>query len=413
MEQLERYPSYVVSVANALSNSTQPLSMDALVDKVRGQRPISKGVRSAVYRAIKQLYQAVPVAPGQYGWLSHLLRDNVFRHPLAGDEARRGFLLLDELEHAVFFPQFFQTHRPDSRYLTIELLGGPTLRAVAAVERRTWSLRLGQPFAEWIDEMGGQGRDDIIIMVGDALAGEYVLRLQPREVRDEDSIRDRSLQVALAAEEYVADSRRTEKTVPTWELAAMLIGRGLFAEPTPPDDLHMVLQRYSMLALSNGQGYMIKDRFDAGSERAAQRTPRATAIDDPFGPPLWQPDDDEGDETYEGEEGDAVTGSRYQPEFLDDDGGDDSCQDYEEYLEQYQESGLPGGPLSHGDYHLLEAELEMLVSLEQEFGYLLPEQQTRVEELADRLFIDPDALRSSEQDSPDEGDLDGPTYWQN
>jgi len=55
----------------------------------------------------------------------------------------------------------------------------------------------------------------------------------------------------------------------------------------------------------------------------------------------------------------------------------------------------------------------MLVSLEQEFGYLLPEQQTRVDDLADRLFIDPDALLSDEQDSPDEGDYDGPTYWQN
>ena len=112
MEQSERYPSYVVSVANALSTSVQPLTVDALVEKVRGQRPTSKGVRSAVYRALKQLYQAVPVGEGQYGWLTHLLQGNVFRHPLSAEEARRGFLMLDELEHAVFFPQFFQTHRP-------------------------------------------------------------------------------------------------------------------------------------------------------------------------------------------------------------------------------------------------------------------------------------------------------------
>ena len=69
-------------------------------------------------------------------------------------------------------------------------------------------------------------------------------------------------------------------------------------------------------------------------------------------------------------------------------------------------------PLSHSDYHLLEAELEMLISLEQEFGYLMPDQQTRVDELADRLFIDPDVLRSSEQDAADD-DFDGPQFWQN
>ena len=116
MEQSERYPSYAVSVARALSMSTQPLSVDAIVEKVRGQRPVSSSVRTGVYRALKQLYQAVPVGNEQYGWLTHLLHNNIFRHPLSTEEVRRGYLLLDELEHAVFFPQFFQTHRPDSRH---------------------------------------------------------------------------------------------------------------------------------------------------------------------------------------------------------------------------------------------------------------------------------------------------------
>ncbi|MBK8049082.1 MAG: hypothetical protein IPK16_19400 [Anaerolineales bacterium] len=75
-------------------------------------------------------------------------------------------------------------------------------------------------------------------------------------------------------------------------------------------------------------------------------------------------------------------------------------------------AGAPGAPLGHGDYHLLEAELELL-GLEQEFGYLLPEQQARVQALAERLFIDPEVLRSREQDAPDEGDFDEPPFWQN
>jgi len=100
----------------------------------------------------------------------------------------------------------------------------------------------------------------------------------------------------------------------------------------------------------------------------------------------------------------------YGPEDFDADPS--SCQDYEEYLEQLAESGRLAQPLSHSDYHLLEAELEMLISLEQEFGYLMPDQQSRVEELSDRLFIDPDVLRSSEQDAADD-DFDGPQFWQN
>ena len=402
MEQSERYPSYVVSVANALSTSVQPLTIDALVEKVRGQRPTSKGVRSAVYRALKQLYQAVPVGEGQYGWLTHLLQGNVFRHPLSAEEARRGFLMLDELEHAVFFPQFFQTHRPDSRNLKIELMGGEVVECEAAIERRTWSLRLGPPFIEWVEEQGGQGHDDIIIMVIDAAAGHYMLRLQPREARDEDVIYDRNMIVALAAEEMVADWRRSGQSVPTWELAALLIGRSLFADSTPPDDLHLLLQRHSNLALLNGKGYVIKSAQDVNSTRAPARSTKSSSSIESTSTGLPR----QVENSSEGE-------MDFGPEDFED-GEVDSCQDYEEYLEQLAESGRLTTPLSHSDYHLLEAELEMLVSLEQEFGYLLPDQQTRVNELADRLFIDPEVLRSSEQEGyDDEDDADGPQFWQN
>jgi hypothetical protein len=411
MEQSERYPSYVVSVANALSTSIQPLTIDALVEKVRGQRPTSKGVRSAVYRALKQLYQAVPVGEGQYGWLTHLLQGNVFRHPLAGEEARRGYLLLDELEHAVFFPQFFQTHRPDSRNLKIELMGGPAIDCEAAIERRTWSLRLGQAFVEWVEEQGGQGHDDIIIMVVDAAAGHYLLRLQPHEARDEQAILDRNMTVALAAEELVADWRRSGQSVPTWELAALLIGRSHFADPTPPDDLHLLLQRHSNLALLNGKGYILKTAQDAPPARTPARSTssKSATKSSTSARSLGRSGADLPPALESSSEGEMDFG----PEDFED-GEVDSCQDYEDYLEQLAASGRLSTPLSHSDYHLLEAELEMLVSLEQEFGYLLPDQQVRVNELADRLFIDPDVLRSAEQEGyDDDDDMDGPQFWQN
>ena len=50
----------------------------------------------------------------------------------------------------------------------------------------------------------------------------------PREMRDEAALQERNMQVALVAEELVASSRRADKLLPTWELAAMLIGRGVY-----------------------------------------------------------------------------------------------------------------------------------------------------------------------------------------
>ena len=69
--------------------------------------------------------------------------------------------------------------------------------------------------------------------------------------------------------------------------------------------------------------------------------------------------------------------------------------------------------LSHTDFHLLEAELETLLTLEQEFGYLLPEQATRKDHLIDRLFIDPETLLDNDADMPDYPDFDDPPFWKN
>ncbi|MCB0084945.1 MAG: hypothetical protein KDE47_28590, partial [Caldilineaceae bacterium] len=255
MATSERYPSYATCVAQVLRDAAQPLTVDTLLNQIKEHRPITKGARSAVYRAIGQLFQAVPVAPSRYGWLSSLLGKNTFRHVLTGEEVRRGFLMLDELEHAVFFPQFFQTYQPDDRKLKIELFGGPTLEAEAYIERKTWSLRLGGAFIEWVDQLGGQGRDDLLIFVDDALAGRYQLRLQPRAVRDPNAIQGRNIQLALLAEELVSEDRRSRTAMPTAELAARIIGRGFFIDALPPDDFHFVLHQYSLLRFHNGVGY--------------------------------------------------------------------------------------------------------------------------------------------------------------
>ena len=59
---------------------------------------------------------------------------------------------------------------------------------------------------------------------------------------------------------------------------------------------------------------------------------------------------------------------------------DGACPAYEQYLADFYASRPFAEPLEHEDFHLLEAELEMLVQLEQEFGRLLPEQSRRKNE---------------------------------
>jgi len=405
MTKLDRYPSYAACVANALSNSRQPLSVDILLTQVAGQRPLGKGARSAVYRAIGQLFQAVSVAPGRYGWLSHLLAGSVFRHPLTSEEARRGFLLLDELEHIVFFPQFFQANRPEERSLTIDLFGGPTILAEASIERKTWSLQLGPEFTEWFEDQGGQSKDDLLIQVVDASAGHYQLRLNLREMRDERAIRHRNIQLALLAEELVAEDRRTRPAMPTWELVARLIGRGFYDELPAADDLHYVLHEFSMLRFRDGLGYQLEPSDDNEDYQSRRQLAYSIAM-----------------ESSDGDSG-AMSQEQLMEVLWDNlatadapeekEGGNDHCASYQTYLDNFQVVEPSGEALSHDDFHLLEAELEMLVRLEQEFGHLLRDQEERKEYLAALLFIDPDEFLENDWDTPDDPDEATPPFWVN
>ncbi len=415
MSELDRFPSYAACIAKALSASRQPLSVDALLAEVANARPVGKGARSAVYRAIQSLFQAVPVAPGRYGWLSHLLSNTVYRHPLTSEECRRGYLLLDELEHTVFFPQFFQHYRPDDRALTVELFGGPTIRAEASIERKTWSLRLGPEFVDWIDEQGGQNRDDILITAQDALRGCYELRLKLREIRDDRAIEQRNIQLALMAEELVAEDRRTRAAMPTWELVARLIGRGFFADAMPPDDLHYVLHEFSMLRFTDGLGYQLDSEgvvrdMTRGSDSASARGSLTETLSD------WSFREQSGPSLTPYNSQIDYNGSMPDDEYANQDeayGEEGNCPAYDQYLADFYAAHSYAEPLEHDEFHLLEAELEMLVQLEQEFDRLMPEQTRRKDDLAQRLFIDPDSFVDMGWDAPDDPASEDPPFWEN
>ena len=416
MAKDRQYPSYFTCVAEILSNSKTPLSVDALVSRIAIQRPVGSGARSAVYQAINKLYQATPVEPGRYGWLSCLLREQYFRHPLNRSEIKKGTLLLDELEHAVFFPQFFQTHRPDTRLVSLELMGGPTLQTHADVEQGTWALQLGQPFVKWVDRLGGATQDDLLIQVKDAVSGEYRIRLQPKESRQEDLIRKRNLALSQTAERIVGRDRKSRRAMPVWELAAALIGQSVYSDDIPPDDMHFVLHEYSNLRLLDDDGYTTDRQDDSDGDVASHsREAPSTAAKPPrnwFESLIENWDGDRSDQPFHGNGHFGIPQSewgRVEPSSADSEG--DNCEAYQAYLSDHQEY-IPGTQaLNHIEFHLLEAELEMLVSLEHEFGFLMPDQDRRKIELAERLFIDPDLLLGGDWDQED--DLGDVPFWNN
>lgn len=415
--ETNHYPSYLECVANALYGSPEPLTLEALIATVERTRPLSRGGRNAIHRAVDALYQAVPVSAMRVGWLPHLLRGNTIRHSLEADEARRGFIFLDELEHAFFFPAFFQEQLESAeRTLKIELFGGPVVAAKAAAEQDIWALQLDAEFRVWLDEQGVMPDDDLIMRADDAPSGRYTLRLQPREVRDEEAIAKRNRDLARTAEEAATELAHRRTGLFTWELVARLIGSGIFRDPVPADDMHYVLEEYSRLHLVEGVGYELELIAPAIGQDGEEARTRGQSLKQPTAA-------DPGKHLKPPRLGGRSVGEvnqRSQPQGGDMDlfdfGGsaaddEDSCDAYEEYLEAHEASERKDEPLSHTDFHLLEAELESLVDLELEFGYLMNDQQARKTLLADRIFIDPESLVDGSWDEGDDIDPDSPALW--
>lgn len=398
------YLQMVDAVKVMLQEAPAPLNIQTLVMGLAADFNVTEDeIASTLRDILADLFQAVEVRGEQYWWLTNVLNGKNVRHPLTDQEATSGFLLLDELEHAVLFPEFFQTHQADDRILELQLFGGPRIPAEAYIENKTWALRLGDQFSEWVELLGGQGSDDLIIMVDDAAAGKYTMRLLPREIRDDNEIQSRNVNLSLLAEDVVRRTCEPNIALHTWDIAAALLASDLFNEMTPPDDMHCVLHQYSMLKFNGKVGYV----YDP-NDKAPKQTQSTSKTFPPFG---------FSDSTESGSADVATQGKRIDPEktqeltVMDDLFGDRVDADYDYYVEKLHQIGLVDAPLNKQDFLLLKAELKALMHIERDCGHLLEEQRLRRHELISYLLIRPETLLD-DSDFPDSQDYDDPPCWE-
>ncbi len=388
MTSASTFPSYLGCVAKALRTARRPLTMDELVVAVAKERPIGKGVENAILRSVESLYQAVPAGNNRYGWLTYLLDGSSVCHPLTGEEIAGGYLLLDELEHTVFFPCFFEQFQSDGRVVTVSLFGGPTIESTASVEQNTWSLQLGPAFIQWLDELGVENRDDIIINVIDADEGCYEVRTRLREMRQSQIVEERNIRLAMVAEEIVSECANSHAIVTTWDLAARLIGREFFKNSTPSDDLQYVLSEYSILQFVENEGYhlpiapqhtgtnpvySVEEARDILSDLLAEWQERESALR------MLR--------SYRLDEEMLALDGKKLRRACDLDMAAKDCPTYQEYIVRHSYDSKNTSPLDHDQFHLLEAELNVLFQLELEYGTLLPEQQERIDRITNRLML--------------------------
>lgn len=398
------YLHMVDAVKATLQQASAPVSYQTLVADLAANFDTAESeVASALHHILADLYQAVEVGKDQYGWLTNILDGKNVRHPLTAQEAASGFLLLDELEHAVLFPDFFQTHQADERILEIQLFGGPRIPAEAYIENKTWALRMGDQFADWVEMLGGQGNDDLVIMIDDAAAGKYTLRLLPREIRDDNEIQSRNVNLSLLAEDVVRRTCEPTIALHTWDIAAALLASDLYNEMTPPDDMHCVLHQYSMLKFNGKVGY-VYDPNDKGSNATQSKAKTY--------PPFGFSDSADGSSGDSGLQSTRRDSEKTQEiTVMSDLFVNKVDADYEYYVEKLHQIGLVDAPLNKQDFLLLKAELKALMHIERDCGHLLEEQRLRRHELISYLLIRPETLLD-DSDFPDSQDYDDPPCWE-
>ncbi|MFN2202307.1 MAG: hypothetical protein ACK2UO_13945 [Caldilineaceae bacterium] len=419
-------PEFAARLTETLSASPRPVTIEALVRSICGAQPPTATTHRTIEQALHNIYQAVPVGRNQYGWLSNLLAGTTYCHPLSTSEIETGRMLLDELEHCVFFPEYFQDHLHKLRTVEISLFGADTVQAGLVARRNVWMLDLGEPYVQWLFDLGVERRDDLLIRVVDARAGRYELRARLRELRDEKAIEARNIRMAMLAEELVAEDSRTRDFMPAWDLAARLIGRGFFNDPLPPKDLHYVLSEYCMLRMVKGAGFQLDAEAAAaiyGSQSNAETRGQDYGAADV--PAAWsQPISDStahADGPLQRHESYGTQSEMEGESGMDDESGmdgeieldDEICPAYQDYLDKYEEDPGDFVQLQHDEFHLLEAELDMLIQLEVEFDGLLPEQEARKSVLAGRLYIDPETLADMIWETPDDPYEEDPPFWLN
>lgn len=400
-----QYLQMVDGVAELLRFNSESMSIEELSSTLAETFEVADiDMQSTVKRILADLYQAVHVEGERYGWLMNLIDGALIRHPLTSDEANSGFLLLDELEHAAFFPEFFQTHKPDERVLHIQLFGGSLIPAEAYIENKTWALRLGDQFVEWVDQQGGQGRDDIIIMVDNAQSGEYTVRLQPREFRDDNIIQSRNVQLSLLAENVVRRSCLPNVAMHTWDLAASLLANSLLNDTVPPDDMHCVLHQYSTLRFNGKVGYLYNP-----NDENSMKTDEGERSFPPFGfNESSNQSDKNSNQSRTIVDVEVTIDGAAESEWLD----ENTDSDYNHYVMKLHQIGLADVPLNENDFVLLKAELKALMCIERDSGRLLDEQRTRRHELISYLLIRPETLLD-DSDISDQQDYDDPACWDN
>lgn len=235
-------PSYTDLVYEILRSTAQPLAFWEILDEVNRRRPLTTRNPTATIRGVLSAgRQLIGVGDGRFGYLPHLEVGSLLRLPLTEYQPAYHPLVYPEEIREALWPSFFETQkRSDRRPVQIRLANGKMISLpLESVGASVYGSPMTPTLRHFLVKSHAAAGDSLLVRIvnGEPIRGE--VQFEPRGKRDEAAVAKRNRELADTAYEIL--SRNPPRDMASWDLAAMLLGRGAYRSDVAPDALPEVL----------------------------------------------------------------------------------------------------------------------------------------------------------------------------
>lgn len=236
--------NYTDVVHEIVRDSENSLALNEIADLLteRTAENPPKNARSTVRSALRSSGLVQSVGGGLFGWIPRLLKGVRVRVTLHSQDFATHHLhwdtdILITLWPAVEEPETRRS-RNDAKWV---LETGAEISLSLSEEGGVYTSDPGKVFWAWLEEMGGQPGDDLIVTASDPLNHRYEVTFESRAQRAQKLIEERNRVIKRRTEEFLK-TQRDNLAKPREIMAALIAGHG-YHDSVPPQTLSNLLPK--------------------------------------------------------------------------------------------------------------------------------------------------------------------------